>query len=212
LIYAKKKDYFFDIAFLRNFDLIGFYDIESPYINYPEIKIIDKYDGLKSLKEKRINLIRRIDSENSYLLLGRFIYLCSKYNLSLSYSKNKSLLFRLKEMSENFKSKKEYFKIQIIPSFYAHIFKALIKSKDRLKLAKILINYKTFNKLFPSLNESLVKILKDKELKEKFISLEEKNDLILFLCSVLDTNYKKEFLKEINKLKIRKWENALSKN
>ena len=206
LVYAKNKDYFLDIVFLRDLSLIGLYDIDSSYIIYPEIKVIDKYNGLDNLKRKRINLIRDINSENPYLLLGRFIYLCSKYYITLSYIKHKEILLNLKEKCEKYKSKKKYFRTQVIPSFYSHIFKAILKLKNKPNFINTLIEMKIFKKIFPSLNIALNNIMKNKQLTNKLIFIKDRQELIYFLYNSLDKNTKKKFLREVNKLKSRNWE------
>jgi len=206
LVYAKNKEYFLDIAFLKDFNLIGLYDIESVYIICPEMKVIDKYNGLKNLRNKKINLIRNVNSENPYILLGRFVYLCAKYNISLSYTKHKESLLYLKEKCENYKSISNYFNKQVIPSFYSHIFKAILKSEDKSKFIIRLTEAKIFDKIFPSLNIALSNIIKNKSLTNKLSHMDNRQELIHFLYICLDKNTKKEFLKEIAKLKIRKWE------
>lgn len=206
LVYAKNKDYFLDLAFLRDFDLMGLYNIESTQITYPEMKVVDKYKGLKNIKIKRIELIRNINSENPYLLLGRFLYLCSKYNFSLSYFKHEKLLLSLKEKCEKFKSQKEYFRTQVVPSFYAHVFKAILKSKNRSDFINELIKNKIFNNIFPSLSFALNNIIKNKQITTALYFIKDRRELIYFLHHNVDMNTKKEFIKEINKLKIRSWE------
>ncbi len=206
LVYAKNKEYFLDIAFLKNFNLIGLYDIESVYITYPEMKVIDKYNGLKNLRNKKINFIRNVNSENPYILFGRFVYLCAKYNISISYTKYKEILLYLKEKCENYTSRTNYFNKQVIPSFYSHIFKAILKSEDKSKFIIRLAEAKIFDKIFPSLNTALGNIIKNKSLTNKLSHIDNRQKLIHFLYTCLDKNTKKEFLKEIATLKIRKWE------
>lgn len=208
LIYAKNKEYFLDIAFLKDFNLIGIYDIESIYISYPEMRIIDKYHGLKNLNNKRINLIRKMKSENPYVLLGRFIYLCAKYDISLSHKRHKNTLIILKKMCEKSKSKSKYFVRQVIPSFYSHIFKAICKSKNKSKFINTLIEVKVFDKVFPSLEIAFMNVIENKDLTDKLLEIRDKQKLIHFLYTCLDKDTRIDFLKEINKLKIRKWESV----
>ena len=205
LVYAKNNKYFLDIAFLKNFNLIGLYDIESVYISYPEMRIVDKYNGLKNIKNKKINFIRNISSENPYVALGRLIYLSAKYDISLFHPRNTNLLMTLKKKSENYKSKSKYFNKQVIPSFYSHILKAILKSNNKLEFIKSLINLKVFDKIFPSLSIALNYIV-NRQLINKLFKINDKEGLIKFLGDCLENRNKKEFLKEINKLKIRKWE------
>ncbi|MGC9309475.1 MAG: hypothetical protein ACP5D2_02145 [Candidatus Nanoarchaeia archaeon] len=207
LIYAENKEYFLDIAFLKDFTLIGNYDIESVYISYPEMRIVDKYHGLKNLNIKRINLIREIESENPYVLLGRFIYLCAKYDISLSYKKHRNMLINLKRKCEKYRSKSAYFNRQVIPSFYSHVFKAICKSGNKLKFIGVLIEIEVFDKTFPSLKEALTKIIENKDLTDKLLEIGDKQKLINFLITCLEKTDRMDFLKEITKLKIRKWEN-----
>ena len=205
LIYAKNKEYFLDIVFLRNFNLIGLYDIESPYITFPEIKIVDKHNGLINLRNKKINFIRKINSENPYIFLGRFIYLCSKYTIPISHIKYKNILSNLKEKC-NYKSKSKYFNTQIIPSFYSHIFKAILRSNDKSKFVKILIREKTFDEIFPSLKVALVNVMKKNDSITKLSHLDNRKQLINFLYDCLDKENKGEFINEVKKLEIRRWE------
>ena len=170
------------------------------------MRVIDKYEGLKNLRNKKINLVRNINSENPYILLGRFIYLCAKYNISFSYTKHKDILLYLREKCENYKSRSKYFNKQVIPSFYSHIFKAILKSENKSKFIIRLAEVKIFDKIFPSLNTALGNIIKNKSLTNKLSRINNRPELIHFLYTCLDKNTKKEFLKEISTLKIRRWE------
>lgn len=205
LVYAKKRNYYLDIAFVKRYDSIGLFNLDSIFINYPKNEVIDHYQAFSSIKKKIICLIRNINQENPFVLLGRMIYLCEKYCIRLSKSSQIEILTSLKKRCEIDSRTDNNFENQIIPSFYSQILKTILVSKEKRKLIKILVKYKIFEKIFFTLHYALKEIIENN--RYSFLDgLKKKGDVILFFREQLNPRIKKLFDCEIGKMGLRNWD------
>lgn len=71
----------YDVSFLAKRS-IGQFNLESLYYKHPEGKVVDEHGAIEGLAQKRIVPVRGLDKENPHLLLGRFLKLSRKYDIS----------------------------------------------------------------------------------------------------------------------------------
>lgn len=201
LVYAQNDKLFLDIAFLQEPELIGHFNIETLFFRYPQMDYIDQFGALKGIKEKNIKLIRNLEAENPYLLLGRFLRLCSKYKISLSKHGHKKILLDIKgkleewEINSNF-DKKAYL------SCISSLFKSIIQSKDE-EFNAILMDNSILKSVFPELKLPINRY-RD-EFVENMSKVKTKLDLVILFDKYLDSLERKVFRDKIRELKTRQW-------
>jgi hypothetical protein len=201
LVYARNKNWFLDVAFLKNPTLIGQFNIESLYCRYPQLDCMDKFRALDGIKKKKIKLIRGLKKENPHLLLGRFLRLCAKYDIPLNSKDSKKILLNLKDEVKKWKIKNDFHK-----SAYASCLSSLLKSilivTNKKAFLKILLKEKIFEIIFPELvhSNSYSTIL-----IKNVSNLKTKSDIIILLYNCLDKERRESFRDRIMLLKLRKW-------
>lgn len=203
LIYAKNNRWFLDIAFLNNLSLIGHFNIETLFFRYPQNDYIDKFDALKGIKEKKIIPIRNLNAENPYLLLSRFLRLCSKYNISLTRHNHKKILLFLKTKIQQWKITSSFHKSVYI-SCLSSLLKSIIQSRNKKIFFQNLSDTSVFKIIFPELNR-ILNIHKNKIIKE-VQKVETKLDIIVLFDKYLTPLERRSFKSKIRKLKMRGWD------
>jgi len=203
LIYAQNKKWFLDVAFLNNLNLIGHFNIETLMFRYPQMDCVDKYGTLKGIKFKIIKPIRDLDSENPLLLLGRFLRLCSKYNIPLNKRLHKKVLIILKEKIQKIKMSSDFYK-QAYASFLSSFLKSIIQSTNKKYFIKFLIDLGIFQVLFPEFKE-ILDISKNKIIKD-ISRAKTKSQLVILLNKHLPISKRKLFQNKIKKLALRRWD------
>lgn len=203
LIYAKNNKYFLDIAFLDDFGLIGHFNIETLFFRYPQMEYVDKFEALRSIKEKKIKLIRDLEEENPHLLLGRFLRLCSKYNISLKEPTHLKILLNLKTKIQQWKMTSNFHREAYI-SCISSLLKSITQSYDKSLFVKTIIDTSILTTIFPEL-EHVVKIHRDKIIKE-ISNIRKKRDIVILLNRYLKPQEQKVFKKKIKALKKRQWD------
>ncbi|MDD3940352.1 MAG: hypothetical protein PHQ01_02130 [Candidatus Pacebacteria bacterium] len=200
-LYAQKERILLDICFMDEISLIGQFNIESLYWRYPEMDCIDKYGTIEALRNKKIVSIRGLNNENIFLLTSRFIYLCSKYQISLTNKESQKIV---KFINKKLCKENSYKTDQYI-SCLSSILKSILTAKDRMAFIEELINSEIVKNFFKELHSSLINLVKE---NKQFSLLEVKNkgDLINLLEKNMHENNKKEFIKKINMLTKRKWD------
>lgn len=205
LVYAEKGNIFFDIGFFNESELeIGLYCIESSYCRYPELDYIDKFDSIKSIKNKIIYPISdSLDDENPYLLISRFLYICAKYNISmLNNNRHRNIILELRDkVRSGEKITSQYL------SCLSSVFKSILISKNRLVFISELVMVEIIKIIFPELNKSLKNILNNQsKIRHQLKFFDSKQDFILFFCEFLDNKDRKKFIKKIKLLQSRHWD------
>lgn len=200
-LYAQKERILLDICFMDDTSLVGQFNIESLYWRYPEMDCIDKYGAMEALRKKKIVSIRGLDNENVFLLVSRFIYLCSKYQISLTNKENQRII---KFINQKLRKENDYKTDQYV-SCLSSILKSILTAKDRITFIDELVNSEIIKNFFKELHFSLINLIKE---KKQFNLFEAKNkrDLINLLEKNMHENNKKEFTKKINMLAKRKWD------
>lgn len=200
-LYAQKERILLDICFMDEISLIGQFNIESLYWRYPEMDCIDKYGTIEALRNKKIVSIRGLNNENIFLLTSRFIYLCSKYQISLTNKESQKIV---KFINKKLCKENSYKTDQYI-SCLSSILKSILTAKDRMAFIEELINSEIVKNFFKKLHSSLINLVKE---NKQFSLLEVKNkgDLINLLEKNMHENNKKEFIEKINMLTKRKWD------
>ncbi|MDD4661890.1 MAG: hypothetical protein PHG24_01245 [Candidatus Pacebacteria bacterium] len=200
-LYAQRKNFLLDVCFMDEVNLVGQFNVESLYWRYPEMDCIDKYNALEGLKNKKIIPIRGLNNENIFLLISRFVYLCSKYKISLMDKENQRIIkfINQKLRKESGRETDQYV------SCLSSILKSILIAKDNILFVEELINSKIVKFLFEELHYSLI-VTKEKNQFE-LLKIKNKRDLVDILEKNVHTDNKKEFLKKINMLSKRKWDN-----
>lgn len=195
LIYARKGKILLDICFMDDINLVGQFNAESLYWKYPEMECIDKYNALTSIKEKKLALIREIEKENIFLLISRFLYLCSKYNISLFGDGHKCVNSFNKRLLEMNNGRSEQF-----VSCLSSIFKSILKAKNRKIFIMELVDSGLIRIIFPSLDIALTNFLQNKCNKKSISKIKDKKELLIFLENFLNKKNDKDVFKETVKI------------
>jgi len=83
LLVGKKGNETVDVSFLGDFKDIGLFDVETLVCRFPEMVYHDPFGALDALKRRTAKLTRRMDDEDPYVVLNRFVHLCAKYGFSM---------------------------------------------------------------------------------------------------------------------------------
>ena len=203
LIYAKNNRLFLDIAFLDSLALIGHFNIEMLFFRYPQMDYVDKFKVLKSIKERKIRLVSDLGKENPHLLLGRFLRLCSKYEISLRGRKHRKILLDLKTKIQQWKITSDFHKNAHI-SCISSLLKSIIQSHNKRLFVKILIGTSILTTIFPELKR--VVDINRSELTKEISKARKKRDVVTLFNGYLKSPEKKLFEKKIRALKVRRWD------
>lgn len=201
LVYAKNKKWFLDVVFLNDPQLIGQFNIETLYFRYPQLDYTDKFNALDGIKKKKIKLIRGMKKENPHLLLGRFLRLCSKYNISLK--DNIKILSELKNQLKKWKISSNFHKDAYL-SCISSLFKSIVQSRNKMFFMEILIDISILKILFPEMKH-MIKFYKE-ELILDISKTKTKLDVVVLFYKYLKASDRQLFRNKIKALKIRKWD------
>jgi len=202
LVYAKNDRWFLDIAFLDNPTLIGHFNIETLFFRYPQMDYLDKFGAIKSIKEKKIRLIRDSEKENPHLLLGRFLRLCSKYEIPLKENKHRKILLDLQAKIELWKIVSNFEK-NAYTSCISSLLKSIVQSNDKRLFMRNLIDAAVLITIFPEL-ENAVSVHRNEFVKE-IPNVRKKLDVVVLFDKYLKTPERKLFERKIKALKVRHW-------
>ncbi len=202
LVYAQNDKFFLDIAFLREPELIGHFNIETLFFRYPQMDYADRFNALKGIREKNIKLVRDLEAENPYLLLGRFLRLCSKYDISLNKHRHKKILLDIKEKLREWRIISDFDKSAYL-SCISSLFKSIIQSKDK-GFNEVLINSSVIKSIFPELGK-IINVHKDEFIK-KISKAKTKLDIVVLFDKYLVDLERKTFRGKIRALKTRQWD------
>lgn len=201
LVYAKDENTFFDVCFMDDLSLIGLFDLESSFWQYPEKIYVDQHNALEALASKCIRPIRSFDSENPLLWLSRFVCLCSKYNIQMTNNPIhvpiiNAIYLELSNYANSIDSSQ-------YSSALSSVINAILQANDRRIFSDQLIETELISKLFPQLNVflkeidnvTLIKIKNREDFCNKLMTSVAQSDII-------DTE------KRLSGLKYRNWENG----
>ena len=203
LLYAKNKELFLDVVFLKEPKLIGQFNIETLYFRYPQLDYIDNFNALDGIKKKKIKLIRSLKEENPHLLLGRLLRLCSKYNISLKDKNTEKILFGLKNQLKKWKIKDNLNNNSYL-SCISSLFKSIVQSHNKKDFIEDMINKSILKIIFPEINNI---DLDKKNIINEISKIKTKLEvIILFDKCIKSKSNKQSFRNKIKELKIRKWD------
>ena len=204
LMYAKNEKLSLDICFLDDFELApGPFNLDNLYCRYPELDFVDNLNSIDGITKKIIIPTRSLQSENPYLLLSRFIRLCSKYKIyPLETSENKNIFLEIKKEIESgkYSNNSDQF-----ASCIDSIIKSILESENRRKFIENIVNGGIIGKTMPELHRSL-KLAVGLNYNNLNRVDNKKNLIILLINLFTNKNDKKSFLKLINCLKSRSWD------
>jgi len=202
LMYARNDKITLDICFIDDVEMVGQFNLESLYWKHPEMKCVDHYNAIKSIEDKKIIPIRGLEKENVFLLVSRFLCLCSKYDINfLSDELNYIIDSFHKKLSECGQGESEQY-----VSCLSSIFKSILRARNRMIFINELVDSSLVKLIFPLLHISLNNVLQNEhnfEIMEKIIN---KKDLLYFLGEHLERRDRAIFKDKIRILSRRKWD------
>lgn len=199
LVYAQNRTNFFDVCFMDDVSLIGLFDLESSYWQYPEKNHIDKYNAFEALMSKTIRPIRSFDSENPLLWLSRFVRLCSKYDIPMT--SNPAHFPTIESIHSGLVSSGFTHDSHQYYSAIASIFKSILQASNRRLFTNELIEAGFIDKLLPEL-ETFLKDINDETLNR----VNDKSDLYCIIKDGLNSDNGKVFEEKLQGLSHRNWE------
>lgn len=203
LMYARNNKIMLDICFMDDVEMVGQFNLESLYWKYPEMECIDNYDAIKSIEDKKIIPIRGLEKENVFLLVSRFLYLCSKYNINLLSDRGDYIIDLLhKKLSEYSHSESEQY-----ISCLSSIFKSILRARNRRVFIKELVDSGLIRIIYPLLHVSLNNVLQNEHNSEVIGKIINKKKLLYFLEGHLEKKDRVVFRNRIKMLSKRKWNN-----
>lgn len=146
---AEKNDVLLDIAVLPSYDNIRFFTVDSMYVRYPEMEVVDTYDAMGAYKRQEIKLARRIDQENPYRIATRAIRIGAKYGFPLQNAGSlwEDLSARLHEWHPDSEFQGPYAYAEAC----AKTLRAIVRSKNQPKFVEELLGVNILPALFPEL-------------------------------------------------------------
>lgn len=202
LVYAKKNTICLDICFMDDIESVGQYNLESLYWQYPEMMCIDNFDAVKCIENKEIIPIRVTGAENIFLLISRFIYLCSKYNISLSTADNIKIIKNFKNQLIKERERKSDKYISCLSS----ILKSVLKADNRALFIQTLLDTKLLEILFSSMQYSLQKIMINEFGAREIREAKNKHDLAAIMSRYLPREDRYLFKETLMQISQRKWD------
>jgi len=199
VIYASRGNMSLDIAFMKDVTIVGQFSINSLYCKYPEKIVIDKYNAIEDIKNKKIKLIRK-EKENPYILLSIIMKLSSKYSIDLDYFENKKVVKFFIEKAKYWDHKSFFHNKLARASAISSLLRSIIRSKNKYKTFLAFKNTGIIDLLLPEVNNILN--------KDSFNNVKTKSDLIKEILSNLEIKYKKTVIKKIEILRYRNWDIA----
>lgn len=200
LIYAIKGDKFLDIAFMDNVEEVGQFSIGSLYCKYPEMVIVDRYDAIKDLRNKKLRLIRGL-TENPYMLLSIVMKLCAKYSINIKDKDNlvliNSIVHKAKRWSHPNRFHNEIAKASTLSSFL----KSIVRSADKYYTYKFFEEMGLVDLFFPSIKKLKFTI-------NDFEKINNKTDLVFMFVNKSPKKDLIKISKSIQILAARTWDEA----
>lgn len=202
LVYAKSRKWFLDIAFLNDIESLGHFNFDTLYFRYPENDYVDKFGALKAVQRKKIRLVRDIKQENPFLLMGRFLRLCTKYHLDLGMPRHRKILVNLKAEMKIFKMDRGFHR-EAYTSCLSSLMRSILGATDRVAFLDILIKEGILGLIIPELEGiSFASIF-----SKKIVTVASKADLAVLFLNCLKTEDAKSLFREKMKLiSLRKWD------
>ncbi|EFM11429.1 hypothetical protein PaecuDRAFT_1875 [Paenibacillus curdlanolyticus YK9] len=202
LYYLENESYFLDIAFMQDPQDIGIFTIDSIiYLNKERI-IIDKYDGIKDLKERNLRLSNPDICENPLYILSRLMCVTSKYGIPLRDKKIESIIVNLGQGRNELNIGK---KNDIQASFLARLFKSIICSVDRVEYIGALIHYNIIGRGPQVLEVLFTRIISNNS--NELMKVSTSKELIKLLHSYAQDEEVKDLVECISLFKYRYWSN-----
>lgn len=206
LIYAENDKWFLDVGFLDNLKMIGQFDAETLYCRYPELDYVDNFDALGAIRRKTLKPARELEKENPYLLIGRFLNLCAKYNMRLiSNAEHRRILSKLKNLVEKWAPINEFHGPVAYSSCLSSIFRSIIKAKDKENFLKELADSHILMPILPEL-QKVIRNLNNSNMYQELDGIKTKYDLIVLFNKFLEKKDRKSFKDKIKMLQTRNWD------
>lgn len=146
---AKKNDMLLDIAVLPSYDNIRFFTVDSMYVRYPELEVVDTYDAMGAYERQEIKLARGIDQENPYRIATRAIRIGAKYGFPLQNAG--SLWADLSSKLREWQPDSEFQGPYAYAEACAKTLRAIVRSKNQPQFCKELLDVNILPALFPEL-------------------------------------------------------------
>jgi len=208
IIMANNGKFYLDLVFMDNQDSIGQFNFRTIYCSNKGFKCVDKFNSIESIRKRKLICVRGLNKENPYILLTIFLYICSKYDVSM-VDNQKTINILLKRIS--MWRDTNYFHKNTRASFISNFLKSLVTSKNKKKYLDNLRKTKILKIAFPEIDYNYDKLFKTRQFSHSLNSIKNKKQLINLFMKNLNTEDKKSFIKRVLILKKRKWNKEDSK-
>ena len=204
LLYAENSPWILDIAIVESYEHIGLFNIDSIYIKYPEVEIVDRHNAVGAHQKKSMKLIRHVDDENPLMITARLLSLCAKYDLPLESFKQ--LISQLKNKLNNWDPPNDFHGSIAEASAVSSVLKAIARSKDAQKFSKSLLQTNILQCIFPEIIPSLEAL----HSRESYNwGVDDKKHLVKVLLNAnISKDDKLSLQKRLKTLEVRKWDST----
>jgi hypothetical protein len=213
LVQADKNNIGLDIAFSESLlEVIGPYNALAMYCPYGSKKCFDDHGCIDSIVSKKFSLLNRsFKEENPFILISRFLLLCTKYNASLLTPESHKNIIKEFNSYKTKQSKKSKFEREVYLSFISKVFKSILISINKSKYIKELIKSRILEDSFPELQLSLKVIIGNKKQTSRLKKIKEKEELINFFGKQLNNKNRDSYYSLLSGISHRKWDKEDSK-
>ena len=200
--FARNENTVIDANFMEDPTRVGLFNIDSMYVVFPERKIVDLYGSLEGLKSKTIVPIHDLSSESPYFLGSRFIYISSKYDISMVDRNNIGVAEAVvRHMINEPRDQRGEFN-----SFLPSVFKSILRTRDRVSYLREMIEIGILNPRLSELETAIKQVMAGQHSHE-MEKIEKVDDLIVFFAGYIPQPLKGNFYEKIKPLSDRIWEN-----
>ncbi|EKE05179.1 MAG: hypothetical protein ACD_19C00410G0005 [uncultured bacterium] len=207
MVFAQNDKYILDISFLENLSDVGQFDIESLFCRYPEMDYVDTHSAIQAYEHKTINPINGLNIENPFLLINRFISLCTKYNLSINDNNyHKKIVECLKKRLSSWSNDDYLHGKMARVAHISHILKAIVRVKNKKSFINELTESGILSVTFPELQETLLSI--DLSKLEQSNNLNQKEDVAKFIVENASSVNRNIILSKFLSLNLRGWDSV----
>lgn len=205
LVVAKKGDEVLDISFLDDFSDIGLFDVETLVCRFPKIVVQDPFHAVAALKRREVRLIRSLDQEDPFVVLSRFLHLCSKYDFPMHQGPEhkglqEELLKRILQKERKSLSPSE----RVSPA--SHCSMVLRSMASAANRSMFLLDLSESDWLGFTMPELKVHLLSLGEARRPLETARGKTDLVEILINSMSPRLRTEFLQRLESFRPRVWD------
>lgn len=197
--YAAKDDVVVDANFMRDPSMVGLYNVNSLYVTYPDLEMIDDHDALAGIDEGRLEPVVDLDAENGYLLAQRFLLVSTKYDIDIRTEPNESLAERLASQLRDSESPSGQFQ-----EFLLAVLATTVEYDERAEYLRTLSETGLLASGVPEI-ERAYRSLDDDGATAALAAVEDVTDLTNVLVERMQGDDRRAFAAQLGPLTEREW-------